>query len=173
MSNYLGSLQNKMRYLEIYRASVLVLFVLTQVHLTLFTVGNSFNPITIFYLIYYSPPFNGEYLPYLPEIVIFLFQSLITFFVMYLIYRKINIKLCCIAYFVCLFLLLAVCYLSKTGYSLEVSQAIDGSSIADYYYRYYNYGQAFRYVSGFSFLQLILLLTYYIATRINIVTKRN
>ena len=92
---------------------------------------------------------------------------------MYLMYRKINIRLCCVAYFVCLFLLLAVCYHSKTGYPLEVSQVIDGSSIADYYSRYYNYGQAFRYVLGFSILQLILLLTYYIATRINIVTKRN
>ena len=153
--------------LKIFKAPVLVLFVLIQVHLTLFTVDNSLNPITIILLLYYSPPFNGEYFPYFPEIFTFSFQSLITSFVIYILYRKIKIKQYCVAYFVCLSLLLIVCYLSKVNYSL-----IDGSNIAYYYYRYYNYGQAFRYIMGFSFLQLILVLTYYIATTFSI-TKSN
>lgn len=140
---------------------ILVCIVLVQVHLTLFTVENVLNPITLILLLYYSPPFNGEYFTLFPEITVFTFQSMITFFAIYLLYHQKEYKIWIFSYVVCLFLLIIGCHLSETSF-ISIVKAISQSKMADSYYRIYNYGQAFQYVIGYTIMQFLLLFSYYI-----------
>ena len=126
------------------KAVLLICIVLVQVHLTLFTVENVLNPITLILLLYYSPPFNGEYFTLFPEITVFTFQSMITFYAIYLLYHQKEYKIWIFSYVVCLFLLIIGCYLAETSL-ISIVKAIIQSKIADSYYNIYNYGQAFRY----------------------------
>jgi hypothetical protein len=139
---------------------LLICIVLVQVHLTLFTVGNVLNPITLVLLFYYSPPFNGKYLTLFPEILIFTFQSVISFFVIYLLYHQKDFKIWIITYVVCLSLLIIGCHLSETSF-FSIVKAIKQSKMANSYYNIYYYGQAFQYVIGYTIMQFILILSYY------------
>ena len=145
---------------------LLICIVVVQVHLTLFTVGNVLNPITLVLLFYYSPPFNGEYLTLFPEILIFTFQSVISFFVIYLLYHQKDYKKWILSYVVCLFLLIIGCYLFET-YFISIVNAINQSKVANCYYSIYNYGQAFQYVIGYTIMQFLLLFCYYIIKTFN------
>lgn len=144
-----------------FKSVLLICIVLVQVHLTLFTVGNVLNPITLILLFYYSPPFNGEFLTLFPEITVFTFQSMITFFAIYLLYHQKEYKIWIFSYVVCLFLLIIGCHLSETSF-ISIVKAISQSKMADSYYNIYNYGQAFQYVIGYTIMQYILLFSYYI-----------
>lgn len=143
------------------KAVLLICIVLVQVHLTLFTVENVLNPITLILLLYYSPPFNGEYFTLFPEITVFTFQSMITFYAIYLLYHQKEYKIWIFSYVVCLFLLIIGCYLAETSL-ISIVKAISQSKIADSYYNIYNYGQAFRYVIGYTIMQFLLLFSYFI-----------
>lgn len=144
----------------------LVLSVLIQVHLTLFTVGNILNPVTLMLLLYYSPPFNGEYLSCFPVFFIFTFQCLITFFLIYILFHKKDFRKWGITYIISLVLLLIGYYLFEYMFSSVVG-TINQLKIAEYYNELYNYGKAFRYVLGYTVMQFALLFVYYIIKNLN------
>ena len=145
---------------------VLVLFPFIQVHVTMHTVGNVLNPITLIYLFYYSPPYNGEGCIWLPCVFIFTFQSVISLLLIKFWGYQLKWKSCVISYFLCLIILIIFVYLVEYRWTF-INHAIDKMIIADKYYKIYNYGQAFRLILGYTVLQYVFLLLYIIVGMVN------
>ena len=79
----------------------LVLCVLLQVHLSLFTVGNIINPVTLMYFLYYSHPFSNWEIGWFPYLFIFTFNSIISYYLLRLIFKDVNLRKYLIAYTIC------------------------------------------------------------------------
>lgn len=145
---------------EITKIFILLIFVLVQIHVTLYTADNIFNPLTIMGLIYYDSHLHEICFRYTPNIVVFTYQSLLTFSLLYALFNKRDYKNWITAWAICSLILIMCCYAIGTYYKCIFM--IDDTKIGALYYQIYGYGQAFRYILGFLIMQVLLLCVYMI-----------
>lgn len=147
-----------MRYLTNIMSQILLIFcIIIQIHLTLNIYANSLNPITWFGLAYYDNLYK-----ILPEfainIFIYVFQSYITYILIFIIDKKICLVSCILSHIICLLILILGNYLIVSYYS-DIISLIDQSGLGKSYYSFYNYNVLHNIV-GYFFLQIMLLCFY-------------
>lgn len=147
-----------MRYLTNIMSQILLIFcIIIQIHLTLNIYANSLNPITWFGLAYYDNLYK-----ILPEFTInffiYVFQSYITYILIFIINKKICLVSCILSHITCLLILILGNYLIVSYYS-DIISLIDQSSLGKSYYSFYNYNVLHNIV-GYLFLQIMLLCVY-------------
>lgn len=131
--------------------------VILQVHLSLLTVENVFNPVTLMYLFYYSPPFSNWDIEWFPRLFIFTFHSIITYYILRILFNSVNWHNFLIAYIICFFVII-VFYLNEQRF--EKFDFIYNMDISRIYYKVYNYGSAFYKMVGYLVAQTLLLSLY-------------
>lgn len=145
---------------KITNAIVLIVFVLVQIHVTSYTADNIFNPLTIFGLMYYDSHLHEMCYRYTPTIVVFTYQSLLTFTLLYALFDKRDYKNWITTWVICSLILIMCCYIIDTYYTHIYM--IDDTKIGCLYYKIYGYGQAFRSILGSLIMQILLLCVYMI-----------
>ena len=140
----------------------LVLCVLLRVHLSLFTVGNIINPVTLMYFLYYSHPFSNWEIGWFPYLFIFTFNSIISYYLLRLIFKDVNLRKYLIAYTICVFMIL-IYYCVEQRFEMYVNH-IYNMDISQMYYEVYGYKQVFYNIVGYTILQTVLLLLYFFVT---------
>ena len=140
---------------------LLIVLVVVQVHLTLFTADNPFNPISLMLLLYYSASYYEKYLPFYPELLTFTVQSGITIFMVYRLFRSVDLRKWVISYFISCVLFLLGCHLYDTNYQ-AYDETISNLTISEHYYHVYGYIQAFSWVLGYSAMQIVLMLVWFL-----------
>lgn len=137
---------------------ILILFVLVQIHITLYTADNVFNPLTIMGLMYYDSPLHDMCFRYTPSIVVFTYQSLLTFSLLYALFDKRDYKNWITTWVICSLILIMCCYVIDTCF--KCFYIIDDTRIGFFYYHLYGYGQALSSILGFLIMQVLLLCVY-------------
>ena len=143
---------------NICKSFVLIFLVLIQVHITLFTVNNIINPITIMYLFYYSPPMSNWEIGWFPYLFIFTFQSVVSYYILRYLFVSFNFRSYLVSFLICV-LFIFLFYINESKFD-KIEDYIDTKVIAEAYFKYYQYMSAFRLIIGYAILQMVLMITY-------------
>lgn len=147
---------------------VIVFCVIIQIHLTLDICANSLNPVTWFGLAYYDN--LNKILPeFTINIFIYVFQSYITYILIYIVNKRINLVSCISSHIICLFILILGHYII-TSYYPNIIGLIDKSNLGKSYYNLYEY-DVLHNIVGYCSLQILILCFYWVSQYIIIKKK--
>ena len=136
---------------------VLVLFIILQVHGTLYT-RFSFNPVTLMGLMYYDDLY--KYIPiYILYVSVFAFQCLISFLLIFVIFKRINLLSCIFSFATCLSTTFLFYNLEETGLEELILRNVS-PLLENFYCDIYGSKEFLYYNMGSIMMQTLLLYFY-------------